>query len=1228
MAASPEAQALLEQWRTETDFSKRDELLAQLVAADIFPQIDQDQWEVTGGLYPGLEDPNFLPKLMRKREYQESKQPSVKESLAEGKDRCRTVEDFQLSPTQRFVSRLLNPRTPFRSALLFHGVGVGKTCAAVTICESYLEAFPGRKAFVVAPKNIQSGFKRTLFDIEGLRLKTKPGEKNHHRGCTGDIYLKLTNSFEETDKDLIQNRVTREINKRYQFFGYGSFYNFIQSKISKLKEEYGDGDRFEDAKRELIRREFGGRVLIIDEAHNLRDNPLEASAEAVDDASVQDTDDSKAGKRLTPFLRQVLRIAEDVTLVLMTATPMYNRYDEIIFLMNLLLVNDKRPELLVEDVFDTTTETFREGGKELLGRFASNYISYMRGENPLTFPLRLEPEGEERMETWPKLNPKKQFIPNPEREASIRLPCLKAIYEEEVEAEYKDLTNRAVNSREGLGITNMNMLVQAGNWIYPADEGEPIENRVGVTGFENTFNKEQSGSLIRYRCADEERGASWLLHEELPSYSAKTSLLLDRLNECKGVAFVYSRFVQAGALSIALALEANGYTPYGREPLLLDGNQRREGRQCAFCSLGEKGHGRQPAAGGLPAHDFKPARYVLLTGSPELSPNNAAMITAARSPKNIYGEDIKVILGSQIAGEGLDLKYIREVFVFDSWYHLNKLEQVIGRGIRNCSHAALEEPMRNCTISLLVNAYGTSPQQETVDQYSYRYGMNKAKVTGAVSRVLKEYALDCSLNREAILVKGLEPLPYVLDSLGERREDVDRNDTPFTSICDWLDTCEYECHKGDGQVFQIDPEDIDTSTYDEYTAHHQMSKIRNYLQELISEGTAFVSFENIAKAEAFKDIPKALLASLLSEMVLDRNFKVKTAEGEGRILYKHGYYLYQPDAIQDTSIPISIRLADVPIPRDRYPPRQIEIQKLEEEEETAGEEDSEELWEEVKDWAETMRNGTAKKDKVPAVLLDKVAELRQSVGIAKQQAERLGMILWIYRSVYDSAEMRGKLADIVLEYVWDEFLTSGTRREQLLLNYTKPWMQAVARDSYWQYEGSLYLRILNGDTNTVEYFCPSAPGKIPPCPKGVVEILATESARSGTKDPLLQKPLNEKTTGYKYGFMVYNEKKQRLVFKKGEPPAPGKKIGRGAECSISSSTTYERNLLKGFGDLLRGLGVNTIGLEEGALASVENSVRICTLGDLALRYMDKERIQGKRWFYRPLEAKLYKHPLK
>ena len=100
---------------------------------------------------------------------------------------------------------------------------------------------------------------------------------------------------------------------------------------------------------------------------------------------------------LTPwnFGTQELKYVHGMKLMLMTATPMYNNYIEIVFLLNLLLLNDKKARLQSTDIFDGTGwKKNREGkeiGREILGQVAGAYVSFMRGENPLKFPIRLMP---------------------------------------------------------------------------------------------------------------------------------------------------------------------------------------------------------------------------------------------------------------------------------------------------------------------------------------------------------------------------------------------------------------------------------------------------------------------------------------------------------------------------------------------------------------------------------------------------------------------------------------------------------------------------------------------------------------------------------------------------------------------------------------------------------------------------------------------------------------------
>jgi hypothetical protein len=1234
MAATPEAQALLERWRTETDFTARDELLEQLVENNIFPGKDEEEYELSAGLYPGLDDPEFLPKLMRKREFQESKQTSVRDSMIEGVDKCRSSEDFEITPVQKFISRFLSPRTPYRSALLYHGVGVGKTCAAITVSESYLREFPGRKVYIVAPPNIQEGFRRTIFDREGLKIVK--GGMNHHRGCTGDVYLDLTGSFTEPNKSVIETRVAKAIKSRYEFFGYTSFYNYILQILSALPKG-ASPDKLEQMKFAQLRNEFSNRLIIIDEAHNLRDNPMETEDDTADDATPADSSDAKAGKKLTPFLKEVLSTAEGASLILMTATPMYNSFTEIIFLLNLLLLNEKFERLRVEDVFDVRRQIFVPGGREALGKVASKFISFMRGENPLTFPIRLEPVAPTRVMRWPSKSPKGEPIDSQERANCIRLQCVSGSFTSESEELYKKESLSIVTSSEGLGITNMDILIQAGNFLFPGEENEFLD-RIRQQGFENTFSKEKRGSTVQFRNVDEEVGASWLHESKLPASSGKCAVLLNRLNGCRGVAFVYSRFVASGALTIAMVLEANGYTCWNREMgFLAEGNQGRDGRKCALCPRYERGHGTVPKEGGTAEHSFKPARYVLLTGSEELSPNNAKSIDAARAATNVYGEDVKVIIGSQIAGEGLDLRYIREVFVFDSWYHLNKLEQIIGRGIRNCSHAALPLEKRNCTITLLVNSYADG-ETETIDMYSYRQALRKAITMGNVTRVLKEYAMDCSLNKEAILVNNLDPVARLYDSQGLDRKNVSINDVPLTPMCDWLQTCEYDCKYGDNKAMnmEISMEMQDTSTYNEYTAQSQLNKIRMYLQDRISRGTPFVTFERIEND--FPIIPRPLLASLLNDIVEKRELKINTEHGSGYIIFKNGYYIFQPDQIEDTRIPIALRVVNIPVPRDRFVPKEEEVAREEEVDlvATVGEEvskkissieeDSEALWNEAVEWCKEIREGTADFEVSPQVM-EEVRKLPESGGLEKAQKERLDVISLMYKMIREDEATRKIFSEIVLEYIWDEFITTGTKRELLNLGWDKPDMQSVAKDSFWEFEGNLYIRLLNGGNNMIEYICvDAAAGRTAPCPRSIVEVLEREK----DQDPLLKHPIDVRYTGNEYGFINFNPRKKKLVFKKNVPPFVGKKVTRGSECAINSGTAFEIMQLEKHGRVLKEKGHNNFGLDNYGIhyRNIKNSIRICTISDLVLRYMNRLKIHGKRWFYRALESKLHNHPLR
>ena len=98
----------------------------------------------------------------------------------------------------------------------------------------------------------------------------------------------------------------------------------------------------------------------------------------------------------------------------------------------------------------------------------------------------------------------------------------------------------------------------------------------------------------------------------------------------------------------------------------------------------------------------------------------------------------------------------------------------------------------------------------------------------------------------------------------------------------------------------------------------------------------------------------------------------------------------------------------------------------------------------------------------------------------------------------------------------------------------------MAGDSFWVLEGTTYLRLHNTDTGETEYFTVAAGSSAVPTIKSVEEILKRETAA----DPLLR-PVNTTTTGARYGFLVQRSPRD-LIFKVTEPPAVGKKVGRGS----------------------------------------------------------------------------------
>lgn len=1232
LSSEPASEELLAQWSSVTrDFSgltgeelkeqwnllisARDDILEELQKRDLYPSTEMNRWELETGAYPSQDDPEFLQKLLSKREFAESLQTSWIPKY----DTCGDVEQFEVTPVQRFVSNFMSPRTPYMSALLYHGVGVGKTCSAIQIAEAWLEEYPTQEVFIITPPTIREGFERTIFDMQRLKIPEDETTPNNIVGCTGTRYLELTGTMFERDKSKIASRVKRQINKRYNIMGYLSFANYIKGLFTSIRKGL-DPAKYEMEKARKVREHFNGKLVIVDEAHNLRDLPSDvADSEPGAPGGEAEKADAAAGKILTPFLRDVVNYSDGMKLVLMTATPMYDNYREIIFMLNLLLANDKNALLSESKVFDKEGKLKSEGEK-LLAAAATRYVSYMRGENPKSFPIRLNPQGITKLSqsSYPLSNPRGGVIPDDDKIFIDRLPITPIKLKADALEVSKKFMEALPAGTGGISSTQMSQIVQAGNFVIPADDDIDYRQRVGDTGITLAFTEETIEKEKRFRADD----AKWLGLGQIGKYSPKFEFLLNRLKNAEGVAFVYTRFVKGCALPLALTLEANGYTPYGRKKgLLANGIQTEGGRQCALCPKREKEHV------GIEKDHFKPAYYGLLTGDVTLSPHNDITIKAERNLDNVEGVQMKVIIGSQIASEGVDLRFIRESHILDSWYHLSKIEQIVGRSIRFCSHSALPEEKRNTTVYLYAAIYPEDISKETADLYSYRTAFKKARQVGRITRVLKQYAIDCNLNHDAIIIKDQIPVKQI-DSQRVERTTVNINDQPFTALCDWAEDCDYKCLP----TIKVSVEGSDDSSYDEYAARWRMMKLKDELRQRFSEQAAF----SVEQMSELIEAPTAIRNLLLIETVNNKSFQVMHNGKSGYIRYCNGYYIFQPNIYFDLEIPLSIRMARFPVKRDLYIPSDVAPENviiMPEEKPVESQDKLNAMWAATIEWVTEMSESPAAVG-IPAELVARIEELASD---DRKMMDRLNQILAMIRrfqiAVHANAEAsKNTFKRVVLEFIWDNWLTID---QQIAISQN----ETIASDKenwYTTEDGEIIRRYFKPDTKEIVFMCgtePCTPAQIESVTSDKTDEMNNIIVDNMTTGDIVEAPdAYGKLKPYElnYGFMT--SKKGNVVFKTNIAPEEGVAVGRaGKECSIVSSIGAPIQMLINMGYYMKSNGLPDLQLSESRLKEsrsdemygsikVENAMRTCTIMELVLRYMDIKRIGEKRWFYRPVAA--------
>ena len=111
--------------------------------------------------------------------------------------------------------------------------------------------------------------------------------------------------------------------------------------------------------------------------------------------------------------------------------------------------------------------------------------------------------------------------------------------------------------------------------------------------------------------------------------------------------------------------------------------------------------------------------------------------------KNIDGKLIKIILISPAGSEGISLLNVRQVHVLEPYWNEIKINQLIGRAIRQCSHSDL--PIEERYVDIFRYIAKRKNNKETTDQNIQSLANKKYELIDSFIKSMKEVAVDCEL---------------------------------------------------------------------------------------------------------------------------------------------------------------------------------------------------------------------------------------------------------------------------------------------------------------------------------------------------------------------------------------------------------------------------------------------------------------------------------------------------
>ena len=265
----------------------------------------------------------------------------------------------------------------------------------------------------------------------------------------------------------------------------------------------------------------------------------------------------------------------------------------------------------------------------------------------------------------------------------------------------------------------------------------------------------------------------FLTPEALETYSPKFLHMLENIQDPDntGLHLVYSQFRTAEGIGIfSLVLEKNGFARFKIKKTSLgtweiDISQVDEGKPTFALYTGTE-----------TAEEKEILRHIY-NGEWDDIPDSIGNVLKSKYHNNNMGEVIKIFMITSSGSEGINLRNTRFVHIMEPYWHPVRLEQVIGRARRICSHKDLPKALQTVEVFVYLMIFSEAQIKSdeavqlktrdlskaiprvpiTSDQYLYEISEIKANLTAQLTDAVKESAFDCYIYSNGKCVNFANP---------------------------------------------------------------------------------------------------------------------------------------------------------------------------------------------------------------------------------------------------------------------------------------------------------------------------------------------------------------------------------------------------------------------------------------------------------------------------------------